>query len=55
MKNHVGVYLNLHTNNDKHIIEKLDQVSNKQGYIKELIKTDSLFYQNYKRKGEKDG
>ena len=54
MKNHVGVYLSLHTNNDKNIIEKLNQVNNKQGYIKELIKTDSLLCQKYKRKGEKD-
>lgn len=55
MKNHVGVYLNLHTDNDKHIIEKLEKVNNKQGYIKALIKADALFYQNFKRKGGKDG
>lgn len=55
MKNHKGLYLNLHTTNDRNIIEKLDKVSNKQGYIKELIKTDSLCYEYFIRKGEKNG
>ena len=55
MKNHKGLYLNLHTVNDKNIIEKLEKVYNKQGYIKALINADALFYHSFKRKGEKNG
>lgn len=47
MKNtkHVGVYLKLNEVNDKDIIDRLDQVrkemkNTKQGYIKDLIRTD---------------
>ena len=36
----IPVRLNLKT--DKDIIERLDQVSSKQGYIKELIRKDIL-------------
>lgn len=32
--------LRLNLNTDMDIIEKLEQVSNKQGYIKQLIRTD---------------
>lgn len=35
-----GVYLKLNTKTDSDIINRLDQVDNKQGYIKELIKAD---------------
>lgn len=55
MKNHKGVFIRLHNEHDKNIIDKLSKVTNKQGYIKELIKTDSLFIQHYIRKGENDG
>ena len=55
MKNHKGIFIRLHNEHDKNIIEKLSQVTNKQGYIKELIKTDNLFYHNFIRKGENDG
>ena len=55
MKNHKGVFIRLHNEHDKNIIDKLSKVTNKQGYIKELIKTDSLFIQHYMRKGENDG
>ena len=55
MNNHKGIFIRHHNEHDKSIIEKLSQVTNKQGYIKELIKTDSLFYQHYIRKGENDG
>lgn len=54
MKNHKGIFLNLHTENDKHIIEKLDKVSNKQGYIKELVQADSKIYK-VMEKGENHG
>ena len=42
---HVGIYLKLNTVNDKDIIDRLDQVrkgvkTSKQGYIKDLIRTD---------------
>lgn len=45
MKNntHHGVYLKLHQVNDKDIIERLDKQSNKQGYIKRLIREDVAF------------
>ena len=45
MKNniHHGVYLKLHQVNDKDIIERLDNQSNKQGYIKRLIREDTAF------------
>lgn len=33
--------LRLNLNTDMDIIEKLEQVSNKQGYIKQLIRTDN--------------
>lgn len=55
MNNHKGLYIRLHKEHDKQVIEKLALVSNKQGYIKELIKTDSLFYQHFKRKGAGNG
>ena len=43
---HVGIYLKLNEVNDKDIIERLKQVrsegkDSKQGYIKELIRTDA--------------
>ena len=50
MKNHKGVFIRLHKEHDKQVIDKLSHVANKQGYIKELISTDSLFYLNYLRK-----
>lgn len=55
MKNHKGIFIRLHNEHDKGIIEKLSHVTNKQGYIKELIKTDSLCYEYFIRKGENDG
>lgn len=33
-----GIYLKLNIKTDADIIEKLDNVQNKQGYIKELIR-----------------
>ena len=35
-----GVYLKLNKGTDADILERLDQVENKQGYIKELIRAD---------------
>lgn len=55
MKNHKGIFIRLHNEHDKSIIEKLNLVTNKQGYIKELIKKDNLFYHNFIRKEGKDG
>lgn len=34
------VFIKLNKNTDKDILEKLDNVPNKQGYIKELIRSD---------------
>ncbi len=39
-KNIVQVKVNLHRNNDADILEKLEKVENKQGYIKNLIRND---------------
>ena len=35
-----SVYLKLNKETDKDILDKLDSVDNKQGYIKELIRKD---------------
>lgn len=35
-----GVYLKFNTKNDADILDMLASVSNKQGYIKELIRAD---------------
>lgn len=45
--NHKGIYLQLHIVKDKDILQKLKDVGNKQGYIKNLILEDI-------RKGDKD-
>ena len=37
---HVGIYLKLNEVNDKDVIERLSKQNNKQGYIKDLIRTD---------------
>ena len=38
---HVGIYLKLNKGADKDIIERLKNQGNKQGYIKDLIRTDA--------------
>ena len=55
MKNHKGIFIRLHNEHDKNIIQKLNKVTNKQGYIKELIKTDNRFYYNFIKKEGNDG
>ena len=46
--NTIQVKLKLNLKNDKQIIDKLNSVENKQGYIKELIKKDlQIFGENY--------
>ena len=37
---HIGVYLKLNKDSDKDIIKRLDASGSKQGYIKDLIRTD---------------
>ena len=37
---HVGIYLKLNEVNDRDVIERLNKQNNKQGYIKDLIRTD---------------
>lgn len=39
-KTKAGVYLKLNKNTDADILDRLDQVESKQGYIKELIRAD---------------
>ena len=43
------IKLKLNINTDKDILEKLDSVPSKQGYIKQLIRADLV------REGKKDG
>ena len=50
--NHVGVYLQLHKENDQRELKKLQEVQNKQGYIKNLIRNDDSVYKKY-WKGDK--
>jgi hypothetical protein len=51
---HVGIYLKLNKGADKDIIQRLDEQDNKQGYIKDLIRTDiSLDSLRNAYKGEK--
>lgn len=38
--NYKGYYIKLNINDDADIIERLDTQKNRQGYIKELIRTD---------------
>ena len=51
-KNHTGVYLQLHKVNDRQELQKLQEVKNKQGYIKNLIRSDDSIYKKF-RKGDK--
>ncbi len=39
-KNTIQIHLKLNTTTDKDIIDKLNSMENKQGYIKELIRKD---------------
>ena len=52
MTNHKSYLLKLHKSHDEKVINKLQEVNNKQGYIKDLIIKDSSIYKNYE-KGEK--
>ena len=53
---HIGIYLKLNKGADKDIIQRLKDQDNKQGYIKDLIRTDiSLDSLRNAYKGEKDG
>lgn len=52
-RNFKGVYLKLNVVNDKDILERLDQVSNKQGYIKECIRADIFLDKFYLEAGGK--
>ena len=38
---HKGVYLKLNTVTDVDVIERLDKQENKQGYLKDLVRTDT--------------
>ena len=39
-KNTTGIYLKLNNKTDADILRKLEEVENRQGYIKELIRRD---------------
>ena len=49
MQNYKGIFLKLNVISDKPVISKLDQVKNRQGYIKELINKDSFIYKSYRK------
>lgn len=49
MQNYKGIFLKLNVIADKPVISKLDQVKNRQGYIKELINKDSFIYKSYRK------
>lgn len=51
MQNYKGIYLKLNKVSDRPIISKLEQIKNKQGYIKDLISKDSLIYKDYRKEG----
>ena len=53
MKNHIGVYLNLHIDNDAAVIKKLEKVSNRQGYIKKLILDDHIKFYSFAKESER--
>lgn len=54
MTNHKSILIKLHKSHDEKVLTKLQEVNNKQGYIKDLIVKDSSIYKNYE-KGEKHG
>lgn len=49
MNNHIGLFIKLHKEHDKKIIERLQEQPNKQGYIKNLILKDSYIKEQYKK------
>ena len=49
MQNYKGIFLKLNVISDKPVISKLDQVKNRQGYIKELINKDSFIDKSYRK------
>lgn len=53
MKNHIGLYLKFHNENDADIIDYLNGVDNKQGLIKQLIRRDMI--KTYERKHQHEG
>lgn len=46
-----GIYLKLSLVKDFDIIKKLSTLKNMQGYIKELIRSDSFIYKKFKKEG----
>lgn len=49
MQNYKGIFLKLNTVSDRPVITRLEQIKNKQGYIKELINKDSFIYKSYRK------
>ena len=54
MTNHKSILIKLHKTHDEKVLTKLQEVNNKQGYIKDLIIKDSSIYKKYE-KGENHG
>lgn len=55
MNNNTGIYVRLHKQNDKEILERLNKLTNKNGYIKAVIRNDALIYKQYEKGEEKHG
>jgi hypothetical protein len=49
MQNYKGIFLKLNVIADEPVISKLDQVKNRQGYIKHLINEDTFIYKKYRK------
>ena len=49
MTNHKSILIKLHKTHDEKVLTKLQEVNNKQGYIKELINKDSFIYKDYRK------
>ena len=51
MQKYKGIFLKLNTVSDLPVLNKLQQIKNKQGYIKHLINEDTFIYKKYKKEG----
>lgn len=49
MQKYKGIFLKLNTVSDLPVLNKLQQIKNKQGYIKHLIRADTFIYKKYKK------
>lgn len=43
----IQIVVKLNKNTNKYLIDKMNSINNKQGYIKELIESDSTIFKKY--------